>query len=421
MAVIGYGFSHTALTENQIRELCAEASEQIRPDGKRLLVIVPDSTRSCPMPVLFRILYALLAPRVKALDFLIALGTHPPMSETAICRHFGISSEEKKSAFPKAQFFNHAWNDPSQLREIGTISPSEMALLSEGRISQAVPITINQKVLEYDRVILLGPTFPHEVVGFSGGNKYFFPGVAGKEIIDIFHWLGALITNPVINGVKDTPVRRVIDRASSFIQVEKYAMSLVVQGESVYGFFFGSPEEAFSKAADLSSQIHIIYKEKPFQKVLSCAPAMYDELWTAGKCMYKLEPVVADGGELVIYAPHLNEISVTHGDILKRIGYHVRDYFTSQMERFKDVPLGVMAHSTHVKGIGTYENGIESPRIRVVLATGIPEAVCRQINLDYMDPRTIRPEEWMDQEEKGILYVPKAGEMLYRLIKKQAI
>lgn len=415
MRVIGKGSTSAPLSEKEIQSILAAACEAISPEEKKVLFIVPDNTRSCPMPMLFRMLYALFAPRVKQFDFLIALGTHPPMSESRIFRHFGITPEEKEALFPKVRFFNHAWNDPRKLSHIGTISQSEIESLSEARISQAVAITVNRMIFEYDQLILLGPTFPHEVVGFSGGNKYFFPGIAGKEIIDIFHWLGALITNPVINGVKNTPVRKVIDRASSLITVNKYCLSLVVHHDQLYGLFGGVPEEAFSKAADLSNQLHIIYKEKPFQKVLSCALPMYDELWTAGKCMYKLEPVVADGGELVIYAPHLKEISVTHGDILKRIGYHVRDYFTSQMERFKDIPLGVMAHSTHVKGIGTYENGIECPRIRVILATGIPEALCRQINLDYHNPNTIRPEEWANREHEGILLVPKAGEMLYRL------
>ena len=142
---------------------------------------------------------------------------------------------------------------------------------------------------------------------------------------------------------------------------------------------------------------------------------MYDDIWTAGKCMYKLEPVVADGGELIIYAPHVTEVSYTHGAILDRIGYHVRDYFAKQMDRFKDIPRGVMAHSTHVNGIGTYENGVETSRVNVVLATQIPEERCRRINLDYRDPDSITPDNWADAEDDGVLYVPKAGEFLYRL------
>jgi nickel-dependent lactate racemase len=142
---------------------------------------------------------------------------------------------------------------------------------------------------------------------------------------------------------------------------------------------------------------------------------MYDELWTGGKCMYKLEPVLADGGELIIYAPHLREISVTHGRLIQEIGYHCRDYFLNQWERFRHHPWGVLAHSAHVYGLGTFDNGIETPRARVTLATGIPEAVCRRINLGYRDPATIRVADFLHREADGILCVPKAGEMLFRL------
>ena len=179
--------------------------------------------------------------------------------------------------------------------------------------------------------------------------------------------------------------------------------------------FCGTPEEAWDAASNLSAKVHIVIKEKPYRSVLSCAPAMYDELWVGGKCAYKLEPVVADGGELIVYAPHLTEISATHGAMIERIGYHVRDYFTSRPGQFADVPGGVLAHSTHVKGVGTYEAGVETPRITVTLATGIPEQVCRKINLGYRDPRSVRFEEWDGREDEGILRVPKAGETLYRL------
>jgi nickel-dependent lactate racemase len=142
---------------------------------------------------------------------------------------------------------------------------------------------------------------------------------------------------------------------------------------------------------------------------------MYDELWVGGKCTYKLEPVVADGGELIIYAPHMKEISVTHGAIIRQIGYHVRDYFLNQMEKFRGIPPGVMAHSTHVKGVGTFDRGVERPRMNVVLATGIPGELCKAINLGYKNPDAIDVEQWKDREDEGTLYVAKAGEILFRL------
>jgi hypothetical protein len=125
--------------------------------------------------------------------------------------------------------------------------------------------------------------------------------------------------------------------------------------------------------------------------------------------------VVAEGGELIIYAPHISEISYTHGKIIDQIGYHVRDYFIKQWERYKDFPWGVLAHATHLRGIGTYEDGVERPRISVTLATGIPRQRCEKLNLGYLDPQSIDPQEWARREAEGILLVPKAGETLYRL------
>ncbi len=413
--LIGKGSKDTILNENEIMELCRQAFSGRQLDDKNILAVIPDHSRTAPIDVMFRTVYRLLADRAETLDFIVALGTHPPMSDEAINRRVGITQQERTTRYPKARFFNHHWKDPQQLRLAGTISEEEVEEISGGRMRERVDVTINKLVYDYDVLMIIGPTFPHEVVGFSGGNKYLFPGIAGQEIIDMFHWLGALITNPSIIGTKYTPVRKVVDRAAALLPMERLCLSLVVKGHDLAGLYIGTPEEAWAAAADLSDQIHIVYKDKPFKSVLSRAPEMYDDLWTGGKCMYKLEPVVADEGELIIYAPHIKEVSVTHGEIIEKIGYHVRDYFVKQMDKFSDIPGGVMAHSTHVRGIGTFENGVEKPRVNVVLATGIPEHICKKINMGYRDPATIDVEQWMNREDEGYLYVPKAGEMLYRL------
>jgi len=413
--VYGKGFADRFLTEREVRDICVQSLDSIQPDGKKILAIIPDHTRTAPIDVMFKTVYSVLANRVQQLDFMIALGTHPPMTDEMINDRVGITQDERESKYSKARFFNHCYDDPAQLVTIGTLSGDEVSSISGGLLDQSVDVTINRMVPDYDQILIIGPVFPHEVVGFSGGSKYLFPGVAGREIIDMFHWLGALITSPVIIGHADTPVRTVLEKAASLLKVDVFCLALVTRGLDMAGLFGGSAGEAWRKAADLSARLHICYKEKPFQKVLSCAPRMYDDLWTGAKCMYKLEPVVADGGELIIYAPHISEVSVTHGRMIYQIGYHVRDYFLKQWDRFKGVPEGVIAHSTHVRGAGRFENGIEEPRIQVTLATAIPEDVCRQINLGYLDPESIRVSEWENREDEGILYVPKAGEMLFRL------
>jgi nickel-dependent lactate racemase len=345
----------------------------------------------------------------------VALGTHQPMSEDALNGLVGVTAAERAEEYRDVRIFNHRWDLPDTFVTIGTIPATEIEEITGGLMHQNVPITLNKLILDYDHLIVCGPTFPHEVVGFSGGNKYFFPGIGGPEVINFTHWLGAVITSMEVIGTKHTPVRQIIDRAASFIDKPKLCFSLVVKGEGLAGLFIGPPKEAWRAAADLSAKLHILYVDKPFQRVLSVMPEMYDDLWTAAKGMYKLEPAIADGGEVIIYAPHITEVSYTHGQIIDQIGYHVRDYFLKQWNRFKDYPWGVLAHSTHLRGIGTFEDGVERPRIRVTLATGIPEERCRRVNLGYLDPSTIDMAEWEGREDEGILLVRKAGEMLYKI------
>jgi nickel-dependent lactate racemase len=392
-------------------------------DDKRVLVIIPDSTRTAPIPMMFRLFHDLLGERAAALDYLIALGTHQPMSEEAINRHVGVTAEERATRFAKTRIYNHHWDSPDQLIELGKISETEIAEITGGLLRQSVDVRLNKLIFDYDQLVVCGPTFPHEVVGFSGGNKYFFPGISGAEVINFSHWLGAVITSYEVIGTKYTPVRHVIDRAASFITKPKLCVSMVVKGEGLVGLYTGSPEDAYREASDLSSQVHINWIDRPFKRVLSVMPKMYDDIWTASKGMYKLEPAIEDGGEVVIYAPHIDEISYTHGQVLDEIGYHVRDYFVKQWDKFKHYPWGVIAHSTHLRGIGAYdaETGVETPRIKVTLATKIPRERCERVNLGYLDPDTVNLDEWKGREGEGVLLVPKAGEMLYRVKPQSAV
>lgn len=412
---VGFGCTDRFLTEPEVAQIVAEGLASLELAGKRLLLIIPDATRTAPVGWLFKEIYTQAKARGARLDVMVALGTHPPMSEEAICQRLEITREERLENFAEVAFLNHTWDKSSMLSSIGTIPASDIATLSDGLFAMDVPVRINKRIYDYDRLVILGPVFPHEVVGFSGGNKYLFPGISGPEVLNFFHWLGAVISNPLIIGHKWTPVRKVVDKAGSLVPTPRTAFCMVVEKGGLAGLWAGTPEGAWDRASDLSDQLHITYKPKPFQTVLSCAPAMYDELWVGGKCMYKLEPVIADGGELIIYAPHIHEVSITHGHHIERIGYHVRDYFLAQWEKFKDEPWGTLAHCVHVKGQGTYKDGIEKPRITVTLATGISEETCKKINLGYRDWRTINIDDYKDREDEGILYVPKAGEMLYRV------
>lgn len=415
--MIGVGYTDRLLSEEEMRDVLARGTASARLSDKRVLLIIPDSTRSGPMQLLFRLLFDLLGTDVAALDYLIALGTHPLMSEKAIDRHLGITPEERASRYASVRIFQHRWDVPDTFRTVGVISRGEMEVLTGGLLADDVPVMLNRLIFDYDHILICGPVFPHEVVGFSGGHKYLVIGIAGADIINFTHWLGALVTSMKTIGVRDTPVRAVIERAAQFVDHPLTGCSFVVKDSSLAGLYIGPVREVWQAAADLSAQLHIIYVERPFKRALSIALPMYDDLWTGAKAMYKVEPAIADGGEVIIYAPHITEVSYTHGQLIDQIGYHVRDYFVKQWDRFRHFPGSVLAHSTHLKGAGTFdaERGIERPRIQVTLATSIPEERCRLINLGYRDPNTIDPEEWANREDEGILLVRKGGEVLYRL------
>ena len=411
---MGRGVAEGHLPDEEVARIAREGLARLPLDGRRVLVLIPDGTRTMPMPLMFDVLERELSGRVAALDYLVALGTHMPMDDAALSRLRGRPVADGRAA-------GHADLQPSlgrpgDLREPRRHPRPRDRDLTAGRLNEDVPVSLNRLVLEYDHVLICGPVFPHEVVGFSGGSKYLFPGIAAPEIIHFTHWLGALISSYEVIGTVDTPVRAVIDRAAALLDTPVSLLALVVTHDGVAGLFCGDAAGAWRQAAALSARRHIVWLDEPVDRVLAVMPAMYDDLWTAAKGMYKTEPAVADGGEVVIYAPHVPEVSYVHGKLIDEVGYHCRDYFLGQWDRFRGYPGGILAHSTHVKGLGTYDaaRGVETPRIRVTLATGIPHERCVRINLGYQDPAPVDPARWQTRRA-GALVVPHAGEMLYRV------
>lgn len=416
MRTIGKGSLERPLSNLEVREICAEALSSVSLYEKRVLVLIPDYTRHARIDLLFHIVCELLEKRVTALDFLVATGTHADMEPRRIYRHVGITAQEHQTKYRWVNFFNHEHKNPNALVAIGRIAAEEIAQVTNGIFSEPLVVTINRKVLEYDHILIVSPVVTHETMGFAGGNKYFFPGIAGLEVIETFHWLGAILTNPVVNGVKDTPTRRVIDRASEFIPTPRTCLAFAVnENNDPMCLFVGDPKDAWSRAADYSAKLHITYVEMPYRIVLAVTPNLYEEIWVGGKAMYKLEPIIADSGEVIIYGPQIKNISFIHEKEIRRIGYHVIEYFTKQWERFAHEPKLILAHSTNLRGVGTFADGVEHPRINVTLATSIPEETCKQINLGYRDYRSINLDEWRSKQNDELLVVENAGQNLYRL------
>ncbi len=406
-----------ALTSEEVSRFVEEALRGTELDGKRVCLVVPDGTRTCPLPLLLAAAHRALTGRAAAVTVLIALGTHQGMDEAHLAHHLGYAPDRSQETYPGWTIRNHESWLPETFTRLGTIGADRLEELTGGLLKETeVDVRINRHVAEADVAIVVGPVFPHEVVGFSGGNKYFYPGVSGPELIDISHWVGALITSAAMIGSRGvTPVRALINEAATFIPAQRLALCLVVASgtDTLHAAAFGTPEDAWAACSAVSAETHISYRERPVRRVLSVMPSKYEDIWTAAKGFYKLEPIVADGGEVIIYAPHITQVSVMHPAI-SEIGYHNRDYFLGQWERFRDHPWGDLAHSTHLRGQGTWdpERG-EQNRVTVTLATGIPEDVVRSVNLNYLDPATVDIAAYAADPDTFV--EPHAGEVLYRL------
>jgi nickel-dependent lactate racemase len=415
MDMVGRGVVEGYLSDADVAALVRDGLAALPVDGTRVLLIVPDGTRTMPMPRMFALIQQALGARVAALDVLIALGTHTPMSDAQLTDHLG--QPVVGGMIGPHHIFNHRWDDPSTFLDLGTIPARDIAALTGGLFEQDVTVSLNRLAAEYDHVLICGPVFPHEVAGFSGGTKYLFPGIAAPPIIHFTHWLGAVITSATVIGTANTPVRAVIDRAAAMLATPLWLLAPVVTHEGIAGLYCGDVHEAWRHAATLSARRHIVWVDEPFDRIVSIMPAMYDDLWTAAKGAYKAEPAIAEGGEIVVYAPHVSEVSYVHGKLIDQIGYHCRDYFIGQWEKFRGYPGGILAHSTHVKGQGTYDvaTGVETPRATVTLSTGIPAERCARINLGYLDPASVDLAEWPAGVHGRTLVVPRAGEQLFRV------
>src|SRR4026207_1274997 len=360
--------------------------------GERVLAIIPDKTRDDNTDLLFPIADQFLRQRgVACFDALVAQGTHPPMTES-----------QKRSKIGDDHFagriFDHRWDSAEEIVTLGELSAETVSLLTGGLIDVSVPVTINRLLAAggYDTVIVFGATVPHEVAGFAGGAKYFFPGVAGPELTHTTHWLGALAGIENTIGQVDTPTRRLIEAAADLIEARIISLNTVVSRQDgaelvTYALFAGEVREAFRRAAEVSRQTHIRYTGRKYKRVIALLDAHYDELWVGGKASYKLGSIIEEGGELIIYAPHLTKLSETHGALIEKYGYapleSVRDMLGVSPELREN--LCIAAHLAHVAYAGRLDDeGKVVPRYKITMASGLDEETCRRVNLGYIDYRT---------------------------------
>lgn len=408
--------SAEGLNLSALTSIVHQALDVIQP-GERVLAIIPDKTRDDNTHLLFPAANEFLAKRgVASFDALVAQGTHPPMSESQKLSKIGFQNFS-------GHLYDHRWDEPDELITLGELSAETVRELTGGLIEQAVPVSINKLLAPgiYDTVLVLGATVPHEVAGFAGGAKYFFPGVAGPELTHTTHWLGALAGIENIIARVDTPTRRLIEAAADLITARIISLNTVVSreldGELVtYALYAGEIRDAFRRAAEVSRQVHIRYTGRKYKKVIALLDPHYDELWVGGKASYKLGAIVEEGGELIIYAPHLTKLSETHGALIEKYGYapleSVRDMLGVSQELREN--LCIAAHLAHVAYAGRLDaEGKVIPRYKITMASGLDEETCRRVNLGYIDHGSFNYEAL--RSDSDTLIVENAGRDLYQV------
>jgi lactate racemase len=405
------------LSAADLRESVRRALRGIAP-GARVLAVIPDRTRDDNTDLLFPMLSQALKERdAVQFDALVAQGTHPAMSDAEKRAKIGAGLADLPLV---GTIFDHHWDRPSELMTLGTIGRAEVSSLSGGLMAQDVPVQLNARLAPgaYDYIFVVGATVPHEVAGFAGGSKYFFPGVAGPELTHLTHWLGALATIERVIGRVDTPTRRVIEAAADRVTTPVIAFTSVStrrdSGLLTHALFTGGLRETVRQAAAVSAQVHVRYTGRRYRRVIALLDEHYDELWVGGKASYKLGGIIEDGGELVIYAPHLTGISTTHGRLIEKYGYAPLETVREMVEGSDELRanLCVAAHLAHVSyGSRVDSDGKVAPRYRITLASAISEAVCGRVKLGYQTLASVDLEA--ARREPDTLVVEHAGRDLY--------
>lgn len=414
------------LTNEQLEEIIKESLKDFN-SVKKVLLIHPDYTRTDFSDKIIPLIYKELKNKgMSQIDSLNAGGTHREMTEIEIREKLGLSSQINFN-----HLYNHEYNDPQQLITVGEISAAFVAEKTEGELSQSIPVVVNKLVVtDYDLIITLGGTLPHESAGYAGGLKVFFPGISGPGVIDLLHWAAVLIGIPRIIGTVDNPAREVINKGSSYIFSKIKAPTIsfnmvfeekehrVIPKGLYVGVRFNGFVEAYKQAASASSQLHVIYIDEPLEFAVQVIDKSYDEIWTAGKGSYKLQSpgVMAPGGEIIIYAPHINCFhSRPEMDFaLRKIGYHCKDYVKEYLKSNPEFSKNVAAHVINVRGAGNFDvnSGKEEFDFKITLATGISKEICESVGLGYRNPDLIRKEDFISPRK---LWIKNGGKYLYKI------
>lgn len=346
MILFETGSATTSLSETDLRCGLNAALEQL---GSRshVCIVPPDTTRSYSRAgILTRISCEYFKNAVETI--VPALGTHAPMSPEQLDRMFG--------KVPHHLFKNHLWR--RDCMTAGAIPETFINTVSSGMIQEELPVSFNVRLVDHaiDLILSIGQVVPHEVAGMANHSKNLLVGLGGKETIDATHFLGAVHGIERTLGLIDTPVRRVFNRAMDLFLGDRpivYVLTVVdCSGEHVRGLFIGTGIDCFEHAAQLAQEVDITIVEKPVRKaVVWLDPQEYRSTWLGNKAVYRTRLCLADGGEVVILAPGVQEFGedASYDSLIRKYGYRGTPATIDALQRNTDLSANraVAAHLIH--------------------------------------------------------------------------
>ena len=291
-------------------------------------------------------------------DILPALGTHTPMTDAQISHMFGKTSRQL--------FRDHDWRN--DVLTLGYVPGQFIKEVSEGVVDYDWPVQVNRLLVEggFDLILSIGQVVPHEVVGMANYNKNIFVGTGGAEGINKSHFIGAAYGMEKMMGRADTPVRKIFNYASEHFAANLpivYVQTVVGLNKhgklQTYGLFIGDDFEVFDKAAKLSLQVNFEMVEKPLKKVVVWLdPSEFKSTWLGNKSIYRTRMALADGGELIVFAPALKEFGEdkTIDQLIRKYGYIGTPKTLEAVRNNDDLKnnLGAAAHLIHGSSEGRF-------------------------------------------------------------------
>lgn len=326
-----------------------------------VLVVVDDNSRPTPVAQFVGcILEELHAAGVEpgATTFMMALGTHRPMTRDEMAEKLGWDVVEGYSCV------NHAWDDPE-------------ALVYVGDTEQGAPVWVNRMVSESDLVIGIGAIMPIDICGFTGGGKILVPGLSGPETVNSMHWTRVYVPADGVVGHADNEIRSSIDALARKAGLH-FIINVVLDADGlVVDAVAGDMTDAHRVGCSRAASRHVVKFDREFDVVVADSFPFDIEFWQANKGLDSAGHFLRKGGVIILVTPCYEGWSQTHASDILAHGYR-------PVEEIKQlVETGEIDHQ--VVGVHMYQvsEAVVGRGTLILVTEGLPRSEIESVGFEW--------------------------------------